>query len=138
MKTTHQEMQPIHAAGYIAMCNLAKQGKGRKTLNVSTLTLRQMLEAYEDMLDIIAYDEAKKNQPSVEYFPKALVDRLITGENRLRVYREYRKLTQQALSTASGVSRDMIAMIETDKKTGSVATNKKLAQALKVDLEDLV
>jgi transcriptional regulator with XRE-family HTH domain len=32
----------------------------------------------------------------------------------------------------------MIAMIETGKKNGSVATVKKLAGALKVELEDLV
>ncbi len=31
----------------------------------------------------------------------------------------------------------MIAMIETGKKTGSVASVKKLARALAVDLEDL-
>ena len=98
-------------------------------------TVKQMLKAYEDMLDIRAFDEAKKR--GAETFPKALVDRLIAGENRLRIYREYRGLTQAALASASGVSRDMIAMIETDKKTGSVTTIKKLARALAVELEDL-
>ena len=99
-------------------------------------TVRQMLRAYEDMLDILAFDEAKKR--GEEYFPKELVGRLIAGGNRLRIYREYRGLTQQALAGASGVSRDMIAMIETDKKNGSVATVKKLTRTLEVDLEDLV
>ncbi len=120
------------------MCDLAQQSKGKRSVNVPAKTLQQMLEAYEDMLDIIAYDAAKKANKSTEFFPKALVDRLVAGENPVRVYREHRTLTQQALSDASGVSRDMIAMIETAKKNGSIATNKKLAKALRVDLEDLV
>lgn len=138
MKTPHQEMSPQHVAGYVAMCDLAQQSKGKRSVNVPAKTLQQMLEAYEDMLDIIAYDAAKKVEASMEFFPKALVDRLVTGENPVRVYREHRKLTQQSLADDSGVSRDMIAMIETGKKNGSIATNKKLAKALGVDLEDLV
>jgi len=92
-------------------------------------------KAYEDMLDILAFDEAKKQ--GGETFFKQLVDRLIAGGNRLRVYREYRGLTQAALAGASGVSRDMIAMTETGRKTGPVTTVKKLARALAVDIEDL-
>lgn len=92
-------------------------------------------KAYEDMLDVLAFDEAKKQ--GGETFPGELVDRLIAGGNRLRVYREYRGLTQAALAGASGVSRDMIAMIETGRKNGSIATVRKLARALAVDVEDL-
>lgn len=134
-QTPHEEMQPLHAAGYAALCDLAKQSKGKKSLSVPAKTVTQMLEAYEDMLDIIAFDHATKRDE--EYFPKELVDRLIAGDNALRVYREYRNLTQQALADVSGVSRDMIAMIETGKKNGSLATAKKLARALDVDIEDL-
>lgn len=130
--TPQQQMQPT---GYAELCDLAKHGKGKKSVSVPLKTVKQMLKAYEDMLDILAFDEAKKR--GEEYFPKELVDRLIAGGNRLRIYREYRSLTQQALAGASGVSRDMIAMIETDKKNGSVATVKKLARALAVELEDL-
>ena len=130
--TSHRQMQ---AAGYAALCDLAKLAKGKKSVSVPLKTVKQMLKAYEDMLDILAFDEAKKRDE--EYFPKELVDRLITGESRLRIYREYRGLTQAALADASGVSRDMIAMIETGKKIGSVATLKKLARALEVDLEDV-
>lgn len=115
--------QYMQAAGYAALCDLAKLGKGKTSVNVLVKTVRQMLRAYEDMLDILAFDEAKKC--GVETFPAELVDRLIAGENRLRIYREYRGLTQAALASASGVSRAMIAMIETDKKTGSVTTIKK-------------
>lgn len=133
--TPHHAIPPMQPAGYTALCNLAKLGKGKTSISVPVKTLRQMLRAYEDMLDILAFDEAKKR--GAETFPTELVDRLIAGENRLRIYREYRGLTQAALASASGVSRAMIAMIETDKKTGSVTTIKKLARALAVELEDL-
>ena len=133
--TPHQEMQVLHAAGYAALCELAKHSKGKKSMNVPVETVNRVLEAYEDMLDIIAFDDAKKRTAS--FVPKALVDRLIAGENPLRVYREHRAMTQQALADASGVSRDMIAMIETAKKNGSLATVKKLASALDIDIEDL-
>ncbi len=127
---------PFNSAGYNELCKMAKQGRGKKSLNVSVDSLNRMLEEYEDLLDIVAYDEAKKRNE--EYFPHELVSRLIDGENHLKVYREYRKLTQQALANASGVSRDMIAMIETGKKNGSLATVKKLAAALDIEIEDLV
>jgi mRNA interferase RelE/StbE len=123
------------SAGYTALCALALRATGKKTVTVPIKTVQQMLESYEDMLDIVAFDAVK--QRKTEYFPKALVDQLIAGDNPLRVYREYRGLTQQALAKRSGVSRDMIAMIETNKKNGSISTVKKLASALKIDLEDI-
>lgn len=60
-------------------------------MSVPVKTVKQMLDAYEDMLDIVAFDAAK--QRGQEYFPKQMADRLIAGENSLRVYREYRGLT---------------------------------------------
>lgn len=134
-QSNRKEAQSPHAAGYKALCELARQGEGKKSMSVPVATVKRMLNAYEEMLDIVAFDTAK--QRPQEYMPKQIVDRLIAGENRLRVYRDYRGLTQQALANASGVSRDMIAMIETGKKNGSVTTVKKLARALDMDIEDL-
>lgn len=135
MRHTHHLEAPSLSVGYMALCDFAKKSKGRKSLNIPVETIRQMLESYEDMLDIMAFDLAKKRKE--EYFPKELVDSLIEGNNPVRVYRKYRGLTQQELADSSGVSRDMIAMIETGRKNGSLATVKKLAVALKVDIEAL-
>ena len=65
MKKTHQEMKPLQAPGYIDMSNLVKRSEGKKTLRISTLELERMIKAYEDLVDIIAYNETKKNQKRV-------------------------------------------------------------------------
>lgn len=73
-----------------------------------------------------------------ELLPAAVVNRLLDGEAPLSVWRAYRGLTQSELAHRSGVNRIQIIDIESGRKTGSVATLKKLATALRVDLDDLV
>lgn len=131
MKQPHTEQN----AGYAALCKLVQQAKGKKSLSIPLKTVSQMLVEYEDLLDVVAYDAATAS--AQEFFPQEVADRLIAGEHPLKVYREYRGLTQQLLAKASGVSRDMIAMMETGKKNGSLATVKKLSQTLNIDIEDI-
>ena len=73
-----------------------------------------------------------------EFIPSAVVDRLLNGEEPpLKVWREHRRLSQAELARRSGVNRVQIIDIEAGRKTGSVATLKKLSTALKVDMDDL-
>ena len=73
-----------------------------------------------------------------ELIPEKIADRLIDGESPLRVWREYRGLSQSALSRTSGVSRIQIVDIEAGRNTGSVHTLRKLAGSLGVAVDDLV
>jgi transcriptional regulator with XRE-family HTH domain len=66
-----------------------------------------------------------------------MTERRLKGEAALRVWRKYRKLTQEQLAKKSKVSRALIAAIETKRKTGSVSTWKKLGAALDVGWEQL-
>lgn len=99
----------------------------------------RLLEAAEDLADIIAHDRAKAALASGddELIPAAFANRLIAGESPVRVYRAFRGLTQLALSEASGVNRVQIANIESGAKRGGIDTLKKLANALGVSLDDL-
>lgn len=63
---------------------------------------------------------------------------MIAGESPLRVWREFRGLTQQALAEASGVNRLQIANIEAGRASGSVVTLVKLADSLDVTVDDRV
>jgi DNA-binding XRE family transcriptional regulator len=95
-----------------------------------------MLEALEDKLDLIAIEENKKD--SSERFPLEFVEQLASGKNRVKAYREYRKYSQTKLAKLAGVSKQYISQIETGERAGSTKTMKKIAKALKVDLDDLV
>ena len=55
--------------------------------------------------------------------------------NPIKVLREFRGLTQMALAEASGVNRVQLVTIEQGKRTGSIATLKRIAEALSVELD---
>ena len=94
-------------------------------------------EQVEDMRDAMALRTAIAAKPDM--LPQDIVERLvIVRENPVRVFREFRGLSQVALSRKSGVRQTMLSEIEAGKKKGSVTTLKALADALGVDLDDLV
>ena len=101
--------------------------------------LKKLMDDAEMLADVRAYDAAKgrlergEDQP----IPLEMTERRLAGESAVKVWREYRGMTQAALAKATGVSRPMVAAIEAGHKTGGVATLKKLAAALRIDLDDL-
>jgi DNA-binding XRE family transcriptional regulator len=96
----------------------------------------RLREAAEDLADIEAYDRAVA--AGSESIPAAYANRMIDGESPLRVYREFRELSQTTLAARAQVNRVQIVDIEAGRKTGSVATLRKLAAALGVTMDDLV
>ena len=73
-----------------------------------------------------------------ETVPQAMVQRLLTGEHPVLVWREYRKLTAEALAQRAGLSRAYVTQIETGVRKGSVRSLRALARALNVEMEDLL
>ena len=69
--------------------------------------------------------------------PAAVVNRLLGGEAPVRVWREHRALTVQALAFAAEVSAPYVSQIESGKRQPTVAVLKRIAAALAVDLDDL-
>ncbi len=101
--------------------------------------LKKLVDDAEMLADIKAYDAAKARLASGddELIPLELTERRLAGESTVKIWREYRGLTQEALAKVSKVSRSMIAAIEAKHKKGGIATLKKLAAALKTDLDEL-
>lgn len=93
----------------------------------------------EDLADLQTYDRAKAALAAGEdeLIPADYANRLLNGENALRVYRDLRGLTQAALAEKGRVNRVTVAEIETGRKQGSVATLRALADALGVSIDDL-
>ena len=57
---------------------------------------------------------------------------------RLRMLREERKMTQEALAERAGISRVYLAMLETQRQDPRLSTVVKLAKALRVKVSALV
>ncbi len=93
----------------------------------------QFLADLEMLKDVRDFREAKAVDE--ETIPDEVVNRLILDEeNPIKVYREYRGLTQKQLADKIGIQRGYLAEIERGRKSGSVKTLKALAEALNVDL----
>ncbi len=96
-------------------------------------------EEFEDMMDVIMAKEVlARIEAGEETWPAELVYELLETDSRIRTYRTYRKLSVSDLATAAGISQPYLSEIESGKKTGSVDVLKRIAAALKVDLDDIV
>ena len=100
----------------------------------------RLVEAAEDAADSVAIArfEQRLAAGEEEFVPSAMVDRILAGENLVRVWREHRGLTVSALAEMAGIAQPYLSQIETGKREGTLATMKKIADALRVKLDDLV
>jgi DNA-binding XRE family transcriptional regulator len=69
--------------------------------------------------------------------PLAVADRLAEGENPIKVIRQWRKLTQQQLAAAAGISQGYLSEIENGGRQGPLALHQTLARVLEVPLQTL-
>lgn len=108
-------------------------------VTITKVEYDRLREAAEDLADVRAYDRVKADLASgaEELLSADAVNRILAGENPLRVFRELRGMTQVALADASAVNRVQISDIEAGRKAGSIATLRKLADALGITIDDL-
>jgi DNA-binding XRE family transcriptional regulator len=101
--------------------------------------LKKLLDDAEMLADVKAFDAAKARieRGDDELIPLEIAERRLAGESTVKIWREYRGLTQEDLAKASNVSLPMIAAIEARHKKGGIAALKKLAAALRVDLDHI-
>jgi len=101
---------------------------------------RRLVQDAEMLEDIRAYDEAKAALAAgtEELVPAEVVFALLDGANPIKTWREYRGLTQQQLAEAAGISKPYLSQIEAGKRTGSAAVLRALADALAVDVDELL
>jgi mRNA interferase RelE/StbE len=113
--------------------------KGKEFAVIPVAALQKLMADAEMLADVKAYDAAKARleDGSDELIPLEITERRLKGEPALRIWREHRNLTQERLAKKAKISRALIAAIETKRKTGSVATWKKLGAALDIGWEQL-
>ena len=110
------------------------------TVTIPKAEYERLCAAEEDLADIRAAlaVQAQIDAGADEFIPARVADRLIDGEPPLRVWREFRGMSQSALSRAAETSRIQIVDIEAGRATGSVQTLCRLADALGIAVDDIV
>lgn len=96
------------------------------------------IEIYLLLAHAELYEHAVTDERKVWAYPKEIRQRIVDGENPVKVFRDYRKMTQGALAKKAGVSKTMISHIESGRKQGSTKTLIGIAKALNMDVNDLV
>jgi DNA-binding XRE family transcriptional regulator len=98
-----------------------------------------LLDIAEDRADILAAESAERRRvEGEEYLPAEMVNRILDGEPPLRVWREYRGLTQTALAAKVGTSVPTINRLESGKIVGGRRRWRPIAEALGVSVDDLL
>lgn len=99
----------------------------------------RLVEDAEMLADIRDYDAARQRiEQGEETLPDYAVYALVDGKNLIRVWRDYRGMTQQQLAMAAGISASYLSQLESGKHTGTAEVLSAIAGALTVDLEDLL
>ena len=115
-----------------------------ETVTLSRAEYEALIERLEEAEDLatVAAAEAReavlgKEKARADYLPIELVRRLSAGEHPVRVWRDHRGLTREALAAAAGVAPSYLSEIETRRKPGSFGALAKIAAALCISLDDL-
>jgi DNA-binding XRE family transcriptional regulator len=105
-------------------------------ITISQAEYDRLVADSEMLADLAAYDAAKA--AAGEGMPLDVFQRIINGENPVKVIRDWRGLTQAELARRAGLHRVQLHDIETGKSRGSVDTLKAIAVALDVGMDDVV
>ncbi|WP_024509978.1 helix-turn-helix transcriptional regulator [Bradyrhizobium sp. ARR65] len=120
--------------------NVITTPSGERMVLIPLEEYERLTEATEDAADARDLDEIKRRLATgeEELIPAEVVDRILDGENKLRVWREYRGMSAKDLAEATGLAAPYISQLENEKRDGTVETFKKIAAALRVDIDDIV
>ena len=99
---------------------------------------RELRAAAEEREDRAALAEADAAiAAGAEAVPLAVVERLSAGTAPVRVWREYRGLSQAALAKAAKVPQPTLSALEHGRRGVATATLQRIADALRVELGEL-
>ena len=100
----------------------------------------ELVEKAELLQDIQDYDNARAalERGEEEVIPSEVVYAIMDGANPIKVWREYRGMTQQALAEQVGISVPYLSQLETEKRKGSLEVIAGIAKALDVSVDLLV
>ena len=101
---------------------------------------RELLDLVDDIRDaaVLARAAMRYGAEGEETIPASVVDRLLAGEDPIRVWREHRGLSAAALARELEVTPAHVSKLETGKGNPSIALLRRIAATLDVDLDSLL
>ena len=116
-----------------------KQGEKPEWAVVPYREYLELLEKAEMLQDVQDYDSAKMalEEGKEELLPESFVNELLEGANPVKLWREYRGLTQKVLAGAAGISVPYLSQLESGKRKGSIEVLSAIAAKLGVTLDDI-
>ncbi|WP_244436141.1 helix-turn-helix domain-containing protein [Sinorhizobium fredii] len=93
-------------------------------------------EDAEDVADVKRINE-RLARGEEELIPADIVNRILDGESKVKVWREYRKLTLRELAPKVDISPAYLSQIEGGSRDGTFETMKKIAAALGITVDEL-
>ncbi|MBW6471940.1 MAG: helix-turn-helix transcriptional regulator [Anaerolineaceae bacterium] len=96
-----------------------------------------LVEKAEMLDDIQDFDRFQSSLAHGEeqLFPVEVVDKLLEGQNPIKVFREYRGMTQDGLAKKIDISIPYLSQLETNKRRGSIKVLTDLAKELGITLD---
>lgn len=101
------------------------------------VAMREALEDIEDGEAVRAFRQ-KLAAGNEDLIPAEYADRILDGESKVRVWREYRGLTAVDLAARVGISPAYLSQIETGARESSLDVMRRIAGTLGVTIDDLV
>lgn len=100
----------------------------------------QLVEQAEMLEDIRDFDRisAAIERGEEELITAEVVYAILDGVNPIKVWREYRGLTQQQLADAAGISKPYLSQIETGRRKGTTEILSAIAKTLNISLDEII
>jgi DNA-binding XRE family transcriptional regulator len=100
----------------------------------------QLVEKAEMAQDVQDYDSAKAalEHGDDELVPSDVVYAILDGGNPIKIWREYRGMTQHEMAKNAGISVPYLSQLETNKRKGSLNVLSTIAKVLRVSLDHIV
>ena len=113
---------------------------GERLVILAEAEYQALLAAAEDAGDraAVALFRHRLAAGEEELIPSEVVDRLLSGESRIRVWREHRGLSTKALADKAGLAPPYLSQIERGRREGTIETLRRIAAALDISLDDMV